>query len=307
MDVIIAKCIVLATLLLITLIFSLLPLRMISSYRHTTDINKRAKFSKIIGLLSCFAGGVFMATGLLDLFPEVQSNVNKALSMMNSRSTFPVPEFVIVFGFLLVVVMEQIVLDCKHSDQPIAHGSDGALTRSQTSEAVEDLEEGPDILPDPATDDVHPSLRSVLLVAALSLHSVFEGIAVGLQPDVNSVVQITAAVMLHKAIIAFSLGLNLVQSALGMRAILQSCLLFCATAPIGLGLGMLADEMGNSAKSLLVNGLLQGLACGTFMYVTFFEVLPRELSSGVARLPKVLAVLVGFSVVCGVLFLDPGN
>jgi zinc transporter 1/2/3 len=146
----------------------------------------------------------------------------------------------------------------------------------------------------------------VLLVAALSLHSVFEGVAIGLQPDVNSVIQITVAVMLHKAIIAFSLGLNLVQSALGLPAILQSCLLFCATSPIGIGLGMLVDEMGNSAHSILLNGILQGLACGTFIYVTFFEVLPRELSSGSDRLPKVLAVLIGFSVVCGVLFLDPG-
>ena len=144
-------------------------------------------------------------------------------------------------------------------------------------------------------------------MAALSLHSVFEGVAVGLQPDVNSVVQITVAVMLHKAIIAFSLGLNLVQSALGMGTVLQSCLLFSVTSPLGIGIGMLADEMGNSAHSILINGLLQGLACGTFIYVTFFEVLPRELSSGTHRLPKVLAVLLGFSVVCGVLFLDPSS
>jgi len=27
--------------------------------------------------MSCFAGGVFMATGLLDLFPEAQDNVDK--------------------------------------------------------------------------------------------------------------------------------------------------------------------------------------------------------------------------------------
>jgi len=147
--------------------------------------------------------------------------------------------------------------------------------------------------------------RSVLLVAALSLHSVLEGVAIGLQPSIEDVVQITVAVMLHKAVIAFSLGLNLVQSALGLTAILQSCLVFCSTSPIGIGLGMLADEMGNSPQSVLVNGALQGLACGTFIYVTFFEVLPRELSNGIQRLPKVLAVLIGFSVVCGVLFLDP--
>lgn len=146
----------------------------------------------------------------------------------------------------------------------------------------------------------------MLLVAALSLHSVLEGVAIGLQPTVDSVVQISLAVMLHKAVIAFSLGLNLVQSALSITAILQSCLVFCSTSPIGIGLGMLVDELNNSPESALINGGLQGLACGTFIYVTFFEVLPRELSNGINRLPKVLAVLIGFSAVCGVLFLDPG-
>ncbi|XP_059479300.1 zinc transporter ZIP1-like [Neocloeon triangulifer] len=304
MDITTVKCIVLMATLLVTMVFSLLPLRMMATYRHTQDMAKRAKFSQFIGLMSCFAGGVFMATGLLDLFPEVQDNVEKGLDLLHIHTSFPVPEFIVVFGFLFVVVLEQIVLDCKHSDQPIAHEVPQA-DLEQSTEVLEDGERslGSEI-PDP-TDHVHPSLRSVLLVAALSLHSVLEGVAIGLQPSVDSVVQISAAVMLHKAVIAFSLGLNLVQSALGLTAILQSCLIFCSTSPIGIGLGMLADEMGHTPESILMNGVLQGLACGTFIYVTFFEVLPRELSNGIQRLPKVLAVLIGFSSVCGVLFLDP--
>ncbi|CAB3370011.1 Hypothetical predicted protein [Cloeon dipterum] len=167
--------------------------------------------------------------------------------MLHIKTTFPVSEFIVVFGFLFVVVLEQIVLDCQQSDQPIAHEVPrGDL--EQSTEVLEDEERsiGSDIQ-DP-TEHVHPSLRSVLLVAALSLHSVLEGVAIGLQPSVDSVVQISAAVMLHKAVIAFSLGLNLVQSALGLTAILQSCLVFCSTSPIGIGLGMLADDMGHTPQ-----------------------------------------------------------
>ncbi|XP_065334892.1 zinc transporter ZIP1-like [Cloeon dipterum] len=305
MDITAVKCIVLVACLFVTMIFSLMPLKLMAEYRTTRDLTKRAKFSQFIGLMSCFAGGVFMATGLLDLFPEVLENVTKGLSMLHIKTTFPVSEFIVVFGFLFVVVLEQIVLDCKQSDQPISH----EVPRGDLEQSTEVLEDGErsigSDIQDP-TEHVHPSLRSVLLVAALSLHSVLEGVAIGLQPSVDSVVQISAAVMLHKAVIAFSLGLNLVQSALGLTAILQSCLVFCSTSPIGIGLGMLADEMGHTPQSVLLNGVLQGLACGTFIYVTFFEVLPRELSNGIQRLPKVLAVLIGFSVVCGVLFLDPG-
>lgn len=57
--------------------------------------------------MSCFAGGVFMATGLLDLFPEAQDNVEKGLNLMKIQTSFPLPEFIVVFGFLFVVVLEQ--------------------------------------------------------------------------------------------------------------------------------------------------------------------------------------------------------
>jgi zinc transporter ZupT len=41
-------------------------------------------------------------------------------------------------------------------------------------------------------------LRSVLLLATLSIHSVFEGLAIGLQTNIDSVLDIFIAVMTHK-------------------------------------------------------------------------------------------------------------
>jgi hypothetical protein len=37
------------------------------------------RYDRIISLLSCFAGGVFMGTGLLDLLPEVNELLSKVL------------------------------------------------------------------------------------------------------------------------------------------------------------------------------------------------------------------------------------
>ena len=65
----------------------------------------------------------------------------------------------------------------------------------------------------------------------------------------------------------------------------------------------------------LIIGFLQALACGTFFYVTFFEILPKEINdddeedkevkgvqrggsgsrwSGWNRLTKILSIMVGF-------------
>ena len=78
----------------------------------------------------------------------------------------------------------------------------------------------------------HSSLRSILLLIALSFHSVFEvrthshlefgsfvflkGLAIGLQTETREMLAIFMAVMMHKAVMAFSLGLNIAQSSLSV-------------------------------------------------------------------------------------------
>ena len=47
-----------------------------------------------------------------------------------------------------------------------------------------------------------------------------------------------------------------------------------------------------------------GIAGGTFLYVTFFEILPHELDVPTKRLMKVSFILLGFGSFCGLLFLS---
>jgi zinc transporter 1/2/3 len=70
-----------------------------------------------------------------------------------------------------------------------------------------------------------------------------------------------------------------------------------------MGIGMVIADLEKSLISDCANGILQGIAGGTFLYITFFEVLPHELNSPGNRMPKLLFVLSGFSCICGLLFL----
>ena len=49
--------------------------------------------------------------------------------------------------------------------------------------------------------------------------------------------------------------------------------------------------------------VLQGITGGTFLYVTFFEVLPHELNQRGNRIMKLIFVLVGFLFMCGLMFI----
>ncbi|XP_052092471.1 zinc transporter ZIP1-like [Mytilus californianus] len=121
--------------------------------------------------------------------------------------------------------------------------------------------------------------RSILLILALSLHSVFEGLAVGLQTETSSILKIFTGLVIHKGVISFSLGLALSQSSLSYCASLRSLLIFSAASPIGVAIGLIVDGLGVGSSPSLAIGILEGLACGTFLYVTFFEILQHEFSN----------------------------
>jgi len=246
-------------------------------------------------------------------FPYFVVQANVTLYM---KSSFPVAEFTVSFGFFLILILEQIVQECKeeHTQYNVLQAE---IMKSSTVNPLQgpeaerhfdhEVEAGSSTVNVPVDHEPppRPMLRSLALLFALSLHSLFEGLAVGLQSDVSDLIHILVAVVLHKLVVAFSLGLNLVQTELSVSSIVKSNFLFSITSPVGMCIAVALQEFGHSIISSIMNGILQGLACGTFVYVTFFEVLPHELSRSENRLLKLLALLLGFSVVCCVLFLDP--
>jgi zinc transporter 1/2/3 len=52
------------------------------------------------------------------------------------------------------------------------------------------------------------SLSAYLLLFALSVHSIFEGIAIGVQNDVDSSIRLMIAIIIHKLVAAVALGIS---------------------------------------------------------------------------------------------------
>jgi len=218
-------------------------------------------------------------------------------------------------GFFLVLVLEQIILSFK--DREPAHPSEErrsllvdssvqshepkARRHSHSHQGEEEGGGGGHFHVDFTS---RSALRAFILVFSLSLHSVFEGLAVGLLEDGTKVLEICVALLLHKSIISFSLSLKLVQARLRRPVVAGCVLLFAAMSPLGIGLGLALTETQASPQHLLARSTLEGMATGTFIYITFLEILPHELSSPRDRLPKVGMLLLGFSVVTAVLFIQ---
>ncbi|KAG7474596.1 zinc transporter ZIP1 [Solea senegalensis] len=293
----------LAVLLSVTLLFGFAPLCIVrGSGRCSVDPDLQRR---LLSLISCFAGGVFFATCLLDLLPDYLQAIDEAFSNAGITLQFPLPEFIVAMGFFLVLVLEQIILAFK--DQSSSHVEERRSLLVDSSVQASDRNhhhrrgsrdsEGGHFHVDFSSQS---ALRAFILVFSLSLHSVFEGLAVGLQEEGKEVLEICLALIIHKSIISFSLALKLSQSRLRRSVVAGCLLLFAVMSPLGIGLGIgLTDTRAHQ----LARSTLEGLATGTFIYITFMEILPHELSSPRHRMPKVAMLLLGFAVVTAVLFI----
>jgi zinc transporter 1/2/3 len=148
-------------------------------------------------------------------------------------------------------------------------------------------------------------LRSYLLLIALSVHALFEGLAVGLFQNMDSMVELLGALIIHKCILAFSIGINLVQHSFPAMMVARSSFLFSAMSPVGLGIGILMLTYASSSLGRIFSAIFQAIATGTFLYVTFFEIFFHELNSKEChRMLKVLMMTLGYSLVAVVQYFE---
>ena len=153
-------------------------------------------------------------------------------------------------------------------------------------------------------------LQAFLLLMALSFHTIFDGLAVGLQKDQNEVWGVFAAISIHKIIIAFCLGFEMFKSYIGTpwRAFLWMAF-FSIMSPVGILIGMIltSSNVDEDAKSLS-SSILQGVAAGVFLYVTFLEILCSYMGHSCVRGSKFIYYFftaVGFSVMAVVKVINP--
>nr|CAH8825683.1 unnamed protein product [Trichobilharzia regenti] len=403
---------------------------------------------------NCFAAGVFLSSGFMELYPDTEEAITEAKHQLNIKSEFPFAPFLTLVGFFLVLSIEQIVWTTKsrnsiccrrrsnndNNSQTLHHdllhsvsndynleknrnhtsrinssnnnnndnnnnNSNDSVTpessklyqnnmgytsskhvvgnakrpsklsnatnsseittidRSPTSsthsgndfllesgntrnDQVENVKIEPCNNDDDYYDDNHNHhhhshthdikfdaksfgsvLRIILLLCAMSVHSIFEGLAVGLQPTAQRTLALFTAILLHKVIIAIGIGVNLAtnlnesstpttSSSSSSQSRSSYCRMFmyqsigtlilAFSSPFGVLVGYGLMQQKQSAVLTMSTAILQGLACGTFFYVVFCELLPVEFKEGVKdRMGKFFFLLLGFMLVALYAFLMP--
>uniref|UniRef100_A0A452ES15 Solute carrier family 39 member 2 n=1 Tax=Capra hircus TaxID=9925 RepID=A0A452ES15_CAPHI len=292
-----AKIGCLFALLVLTLVCGLIPI----CFKWFQTATATGCHRRILSFLGCTSAGVFLGAGFMHMTAEALEGIKSEIqNLMIQRSTlchlttafcshqmeYPYGELIISLGFFLVFLLESLALQCCPGTAETPKVQEQELG---TAHELEPHSHG--LLPSPSRGP----FRALILLLSLSFHSVFEGLAVGLQLTVASTVQLCLAVLAHKGIVVFGVGLRLVQVGTESRWAVLSILSLALMSPLGLAIGLAVPQGDSEAGQGLAQAVLEGMAAGTFLYVTFLEILPRELASPEAPLAKWSCVAAGFA------------
>ncbi|KAL4717418.1 hypothetical protein ACJJTC_017305 [Scirpophaga incertulas] len=239
----------------------------------------RQKHPLLVSCLLCFGGGVLFSTSLVHMLPEAREKLPNLSELM------------FCIGFFLVYLVDELMhlfygpTNDPHRQTYGSTEETGLLNRPTTSRGNDD-----EMLDRCCGDTRNPMMCHVShtvpcnksssgvigLLAALFVHSLLEGLAIGLQEESSQVLMLLAAVASHKFVVGFCLGAELCASAPGRLCAHIVCVtLFSGGTVTGIGIGA-GLEVSTAVKDSLAIPVMQALAAGTLLYVTVSEVLPRE-------------------------------
>ncbi|CAB3245917.1 unnamed protein product [Arctia plantaginis] len=286
-DALTAKIITMVCLFSISMVVGCLPFLLSLKFNwFKSDGNLRNSNKVVMGLLS-FGGGVLFATTFMHLLPEVDENIE----LLQESGEFPEGHIffagiIMCSGFFMMYLIEELVhlyINNRAKKKTDSNFIKPFHVRKDSTAVAEPEAKENDVENHTHKGHCHSAvvkgedgeqsaLRGLLIVLALSIHELFEGLAVGLESSVANVWYMFGAVSAHKYIIGFCIGVELV--AAGTKRWLSIVYVFTYSfmSALGIAIGILMVGGAGAAEAGIYSVILQGIACGTLMYVVFFEV-----------------------------------
>jgi len=135
-------------------------------------------------------------------------------------------------------------------------------------------------------------LTAYSVLVALSAHSFLAGLALGAEPEFADAVVLAIAILMHKSLGGFALGVSLVRYPMPPTRAWTLLGLFAIATPLGIGVGAALGASVEGATRDAIEAILLSLAAGTFAYVAIVDIL-REEHGSQERLQKWLVASAG--------------
>lgn len=289
------------------------------------------KDSKLLGLANCFAGGIFLMLAFGHMLPHSIEVLGSIGADRNLAFKFA------LLGYLVVFFIEKMAFDA-HSimhevmDDSHSHSHDHAHSASTSSSsnivAEFDSNSKSTTIPNAVTlDHSHGHVEhfdtvadssagssssggslspksAIVLLAAMSVHSLFETMALGLANDWTSAVMMAASIGLHQPAESIALLVAFLKTSMPRPQVMRWLALFSMVGPLGVTAGVLISKIATP----LMDAIIVALTAGTFLYVGATEVVNEEFENakGAEKWKKFGALLCGMGMILAVTMATEG-
>ncbi len=228
-----------------------------------------------LALADTFAGGVLGGAGLLHLLDSGIAGFDQAMPEVH----YPLALVIAGAGFLLMLLIEGVVI----ADRPSFADTHGGHQHG--------LGAGHEAAEHPGT-----MTAAVVLLIVLSVHSVILGVALGAQRALGAAMVVFLAVITHKSVAGFALGVGYLRSNFPWRRALPRLTTFALMTPLGILMGTAVGAALSSGPGQLFEATFDSIGAGTFLYIAALDIIRSEFDVPRDRLAKWGAAVAGFAV-----------
>ena len=213
----------------------------------------------VLCLGNCFAAGIFIIVGVSGLLPIAQVSFDKIVG-----DDMPLAYVLAVFGYMVIFFIENIIFTHErvHNDDKETSNHSRKLINLEIDTETQNKTE---------SKKINKAIPGIILSSALVVHSVFEGIAIGLLHDQSKVVTLCIAVLVHNIPAAIALAIKLGGVKIWVYCILMGA--FVLSSPVSIMIGIFLSSLGYP----VIEGIFLSISAGTFIYIGCTEILPEEM------------------------------
>ena len=285
-------------------------------------IKKCRMNNSFLSYANTFSGGLFFGIGIFHLFSE-------GVEKLSKYSDLPIPYFLASLGYSFILFIQKVIFGYlvtnaenylkKNEEQQmnLEYNFEGHQFEEDENENINDKknestklnlliqkeDSGNKIDVNCSTNTTRTTtadsielkilqkkkLSGFIMLLALSIHGLFECLALGIQTDSKNTLFLFIALMIHKWAEAFSLGIFFVQAKLAKKNYYLLIVFFAIIGPIGVFLGILLSK----TASEFIEGVFLCISTGTFLYVACSEVIVEEFSTPDKRYLKYFLYFMG--------------
>lgn len=232
----------------------------------------RAPSERALALGDTFAGGVLGGAGIIHLLNGGIAGFHAALPQLR----YPLALALAGGGFLLILLIEGVIV----ADRPGLGDAHGHGSPTASHEVGSAPRAGP---------------YAFILLVVLSVHSVILGVALGAQRSVSAAVVVFLAIVAHKSVAGFALGVSYQRSGFSRARALPGVTLFSTMTPIGILLGTAVSVLLASHAGVIFEAVFDSVGAGTFIYIATLDIIRTEFDTPEDRWQKWLSATLGFA------------